>query len=104
MPTKLYKSDVRGKFSGCKLHADAEDCNIILKWHADYKANQQSQLVQEQAIDLCKRLAKSVKAVLAEHPDMLEERTAEQVKAALQKDAEKIAKQLKAGKNWKAVE
>lgn len=104
MPTKLYKADKRNKYPGTGIHLEADDCNEILKWHADFKANKQSQLVQEQAIDLCKRLAKSVKAVLAEHPDMLQERTPEQVKAALEKDAAKIAKQLKAGKNWKEVE
>ena len=101
---KLYKSDVRSKYSGTKLHFDADDCNEVLKWHADFKSDHDSQQVQKQAIDICRRLAKSLKTVLAEHPDMLEDRTPEQIRTALERDKKKIEKQLAAGHAWKDVE
>ena len=94
------KAEARGKFSGVKIHLDAEECQEILQclegstltWSSTFSAK------------FLAKLGKKIKALLVEHPDLLEERTEEQVQAALLRDHGKIEKQLEAlanGLDWK---
>ena len=107
MATKVYKSDRRGKYPGIKAHLDEADCQELLEWYKHLKeGTKSSKELMPEGIQFAKRLAKTVKEVLAENPDLLEERTPEQVREALEKDQKKIQEQLatmKSGDDWKKV-
>ncbi|MGE3341568.1 MAG: hypothetical protein AB7J46_06765 [Candidatus Altimarinota bacterium] len=98
------KTERRGKYGGEKLHLDAEQCKVLLGWHQERKFGGNTNSSNEWAVEFTKAVAKSIKDLLKEHPDMLEERTPEQIKEALLRDKAKIEKQLAAGKDWKSVE
>lgn len=103
MATKIYKSDRRGKYPGCKIHMDDKDCQEFLDWYTKYKVGEE---VEPEAVGFAKRIAKSIKVILTEHPDLLKERTPEQVEESLLRDKKKIEEQLAvkaSGKDWKAV-
>lgn len=106
MATKTYKADRRGKYRGCKVHLDEKDCQEFLGWRERWKEGTNAVQYKAEAVQFCRRMAKTIKEVLAENPDLLEERTSEQVKEALEKDAAKIKEQLAAmqsNKDWKQV-
>ena len=103
----MAKCEARGKYAGCKWHADANECQDILDWHVAYKARLVGhQVPTEVPIKYLKQIAKAIRELLQEHPDMLKERTEAEVKASLEKDQKKITEQLstiQAKKDWKAV-
>lgn len=85
----------RGKYAGVKVHLDGEECKGLIQYEVVDPVS---------AITFVVKLRKKIKALLAEEPLLLEDRTEEQVQAALLRDQEKITKQLKAmetGKDWK---
>lgn len=86
------KAEPRGKYAGIKLHLDEKECQAILKGEFP---------------DFLKKVGKTISQMMAEHPDMLKERTQMQIVKALKRDQKKIVEQLAAidkGGNWKAVE
>ena len=98
-----YKAEPRGKYAGTKMHLDGTESQRLVNWLEKYKLQPSAPLVITEAVEICKIQAKVIKNLLIEHPDMLEDRTQEQIEAALNKDLEKIQKQLQAGDNWQLV-
>ena len=91
----------RGKYAGVKIHLDGEETAEILQYFETAKGIPVS-LPHKHVI----RLGKKIKALMFEVPDLLKERTEEQVKKALLKDQAKIVEQLEAlqqGEDWKHV-
>ena len=105
MALKTYKSDKRAKYKGTKLHFDEADCQEYLDWYAKYSSDT-LQDGNPEAVLFCRRIAKTLRVLLEEHPDLLEERTEEQIQEALLSDKKKIEEQLqviaKKG-DWKVV-
>lgn len=101
------KTEVRAKYSGMKAHFDAKECQELLDWRGKAKAGKASpEETAAWAVNFCKKVASTIKDLLEKHPDMLQERTEDQIKAALLKDQKKIKEQLDAmgqGKDWKQV-
>ena len=96
------KAEPRGKYAGTKLHLDGPDSQEILDWYKLYKSgNAKGSPIPEA---FAKATAKAIRDLLVENPDMLKDRTPEEIKASLLKDKAKIEKQLQAGKDWKKVE
>ncbi len=98
------KCEPRGKYAGLKLHLDEKESQEILDWYKLYKSGN----AQDSPIPaaFCKNVAKAMKEILVEHPDMLKERTPEQIKEALLRDQKKIVEQLAVIKqkgDWKKV-
>lgn len=57
--------------------------------------------------NLARKMGQSIKDLLAEQPDLLKERTPEQIAAILAKESEKAGLQLNAlknGKDWKKID
>lgn len=100
MPLKI---ESRGKYAGVKIHLDAKDSQELLDWLKFYET-QGNTNVATTPLKFAKAMAKAIKNLLAENPDVLKERTPEQIKKAMLKDKAKIEKQLAAGGDWKQVE
>lgn len=89
------KIEPRGKYSGCKIHLDSEEVTSILKGDSVVM------------LEFCKELAHLIKDLLKKEPDLLKDRTPEQVAAILAKEVEKASLQLnavKSGKQWQKVD
>ena len=97
------KIEPRGKYAGVKVHLDGEEAGMFLKW-----AESAHPFTQPDAIiKFASKLGNKVQKLIKEVPNLLEDRTEEQIKEALTGDAAKIEKQLAAlekGKDWKKVD
>lgn len=96
------KIEARGKYAGVKVHLDGEEAKEFLQW-VEHKVEKTDTPVIKFAAKLGGKIAKLMKEV----PNLLEDRTEEQIQEALTSDAEKIEKQLaaiKKGKDWKKVD
>jgi hypothetical protein len=84
------KIEKRGKYPGVKVHLDRDEVRVFLGQMGGYP-------------DLVAKLRREIEKELKEHPDLLEERTPEQIKEELQlelrKAQEKLAK-MEQGKQW----
>ena|SRR3990167_11374802 len=101
----IEKIEPRGKYSGCKAHLTGKECQAVLDWNIERKHGN-SDLIEAEAVKFVKDLAKSIKALMKEHPNLLKDRTEEEIAAALEKDKQKILQQqgaMKNGKDWKKV-
>lgn len=101
------KAESRAKYPGVKLHLDDKECLKSLAWLAKRKQEGNSQAVLIDAVELAKEVAKIIRDIQADKPEVFAVRTEEEVEAALLKDKAKIEAQLstmKSGKDWKAVE
>ncbi len=97
-------ADKRGKYAGVKLHLDGPESQAILDWAKKFKAGASG--TGKFAKAHLAKVADVINELLAEEPDLLSDRTPEQIKAALIKDQTKIEKQLstiKVGGDWKQV-
>ena len=100
----MEKIEPRGKYAGVKIHLNGEECQAILNWRTDWKSTGEPDQILPR--DLTRKMAKAIKDLMKENPDLLKDRTPEQVAASLAKDAEKIEKQqaaLASKKDWKKV-
>ena len=101
------EAEKRGKYAGVKLHLDETESQKLLDWNVKRKAGKViAETISEEAIEFCKQVAKAIKKLQKEYPDLLKDRTPEEVKAALEKDQAKIVKQLgkmAIGGDWKQV-
>lgn len=100
------KIEARGKYPGVKVHLDGEEAQMFL----DFIGNQTAIKVTEKAnptvAQFATKLGKKVQKLIGEFPNLLSERTPEQIKESLNGDLEKIHDQLAAmssGKDWKKV-
>ena len=102
----MPKAERRGKYPGVKVHLDDKECKLLLGQYAYRKKNGLTQGVIDAALQFAKEVTKSIRELQTEHPDLLEERTPEQVKESLLKDQKKIVEQLStmhSGKDWKSI-
>lgn len=106
------KLESRGKYPGVKVHLEPDECEMVMDLARDLSQLKmlpyivETGLVQGQTTSwftVVAKMGKKMLALLKEHPDMLTERTPDQVKAALLKDQGKIEKQLAAGADWQKV-
>ena len=95
-------SEKRAKYPGVKLHLDGPECQKLLDWRKNWKKGKGQD--NDFLLDQISLISKAIKDLLKTNPDVLKDRTPEQIKAALLSDQAKIEKQLKAGKKWKEVE
>ena len=102
--------EMRPKHAGVKIHLDGDECKTILDYYTHNKTSAPTLTAVVSSNPLAfpyqhvTKLGKKIKALLAEEPLLLDDRTEEQVQAALLRDQEKITKQLKAmetGEDWK---
>ena len=103
------KIEARGKYAGVKVHLDGDEAEWFLgaldvgdKILSTKPLPQVAAESLKFAVKLGRKIAKLVKDV----PNLLKDRTEEQITAALTGDQEKIIAQLEAlkkGKNWKKV-
>lgn len=82
------KADTRGKFPGIRVHLDRDDCLSFVEARDTGD--------KKRLRTLATSIAAAIDVVLNETPGALADRTPEQVKAALQKEAAKAAKKLEA--------
>ena len=97
------KIEPRGKYAGVKVHLDGDEAEMFLAW-AGLKTMVTTQ--HKEVINFASKLGSKIQRLIEEIPNLLEDRTEEQIQLALTGDAEKIEKQLKAlkkGQDWKAV-
>jgi hypothetical protein len=107
------KVETRGKYPGVKIHLDAEECEKLMQASKDFgghtiKLHQQLG-IQELVIpvSLACKMGKKIEELQQENPNLLKERTPEEIAAILAKEAEKAGmqlNQLKNGKDWKKVD
>lgn len=82
------KIEPRGKYPGVKVHLDEKECEELLQ------AYEGGYIKVNVPHFFGLKLAKQIKDLLAEEPDLLTPRTPEQVKAILAKEVEKAKMQL----------
>jgi hypothetical protein len=98
------KVEKRGKYGGVKIHLDANECYTILGTTAP-DADEHVILIVAPAI--ISKMSRKITELLEEEPDLLADRTEEEIIAILAKESEKAAlqlKQAKSGSDWKKVD
>jgi hypothetical protein len=107
------KIEPRGKYPGVKVHLDEEECQELLKGAADNpggsKKGNGGFMDHEVRIlaGFAVKLARKIRQLQIEMPELLDERTEEQIRKELEIERDKSAKKLAAmdkGKDWKKVE
>lgn len=103
------KVESRGKYPGVKLHLDPEECEVLMAVETTWiNPNAPGSLTKIAIpLNLAMKMGKSIKELLKEQPELLEERTQEQIAAILAKETEKAGIQLnclKNGKDWKKID
>jgi hypothetical protein len=103
------KIEKRGKYPGVKVHLEPDECQVFMALAEDIElcsvGTHESDAMDYFTIAL--KIGRKMRKAAKEHPDLLLERTPEQIEAALLSDKEKIEKQLAAGVTtsaWKHVE
>ena len=95
------KIEARGKYPGVKVHLDEEETQMFLKL-----AGSQATYISGPVAKFSIKLAGKINTLTSEHPNLVEERTQEEVLAALLRDQAKIQEQLAAiaaKHDWKKV-
>lgn len=105
----MPKLEKRGKYAGVKVHLDGPECQALLDWYKGWKNQKTMSIVDSSGFpfEFTRPIAKAIKNLLAENPDLLKDRTEAQIAEALAKDKAKIEKQqlaIKSKKDWKEVE
>lgn len=123
------KIETRGKYPGVKIHLDPDECQKLesgvldlkslpdpekavadgwVAWHKWLDHADSGAIVELlTTARLGMKMGKMVKELQEENPDLLTERTPEQIAAILAKESEKARLQLEAlkkGANWKKIE
>ena len=99
----------RPKNAGCKIHLEVDECQEILDWLKEYGIQPEylgTSYYKAAFVPfkVTKQIAKAMRVLLKEHPDMLKPRTPEQIKEALEVDHKKTGEALsaiKAGGSYK---
>ena len=97
------KIESRGKYPGVKVHLDAEEAEMFLEF---VSAKGEGGASKKDIIKFAEKLGNKIDKLLDENPDLLKERTEEQIQASMNHDLEKIEAQKAAmakGKDWKKV-
>lgn len=96
------KIEPRGKYAGVKVHLEGEECEELLDI---YNARNCASDLDKDNLSLrfAIRLGKKINQLLEEEPKLLEDRTDEQIKAALLKEQEESTRKLEKlekGQKW----
>lgn len=98
------KIEKRGKYPGVKVHLEPDEVGAFIKLAEDFlKIGRKLHKETVDYFTISVRIGKKILKVQSTEPDLLTERTPEQVKAALLRDKAKIEAQLNAGEGWKDV-
>lgn len=98
------KLEARGKFGGVKIHLDAEECKAFLKQYPPQGVWIPS--TANFALTFPRVFAKKLRTLLLEVPDLLKDKSPEQVAQVLTHEAEKAAAKLaalKKGEAWQEI-
>lgn len=102
------KIEKRGKYAGVKIHLDAEECSKLIRAAEieDFRqANNLKPIVVP--LKLAIQMGQEIRNLLKEEPNLLQDRSSEEVAAILAKEVEKAQMQLnavKSGKKWQKVD
>jgi hypothetical protein len=104
------KIEKRGKYSGVKVHLDADECKELLgtqrlNGHAG-RADAADGLMIKISTRFVGKLGRKIQEMLAAYPALLKDRTDDEVREQLDADINKMLEQRKAleqGKNWKGI-
>lgn len=90
------KIESRGKYPGVKLHLEPEEILAVLAIEEPLEdpANYMDGELTEESVKVLKKIIRSIKKLQKETPNLLDERTPEQIAAILIKEAEKSQLQL----------
>ena len=94
------KLEPRGKYAGIKVHLDGPEVENVLS------TGDNTVEAQEKALIFVKDLRKAIKGEMKKFPDLLTDKTPEQVAEMLVHEAEKAQAKLAAlqeGKDWTKV-
>lgn len=107
----MCKVEPRGKYGGTKIHLDAEECQAFMDFYKDvglsaYNPTQLKVGTKKTYFYLAHTIGKKITELQIEHPNLLEERTEEEILATLSKEAIESKLKLEAigkGVDWKKV-
>ena len=97
------KIEPRGKYAGVKVHLDGDEAMIFSRL---WKNGKPDQAEPAKILSFAIKLGGKINTLLKDMPNLLEDRTKEQIQEALLGDQAKIKKQLdamKTGSDWKKV-
>lgn len=104
------KIEKRGKYAGVKVHLEPEECEAFLKLHADLvksgKPPMSSIPYTPNYFTIAAKLGSKITKLIEHEPDLLKDRTPEEVKKELENEFESAKLKLDAihkGKDWKGV-
>lgn len=108
------KLEPRGKYAGVKVHLDGDECKALLSRFPDgYPILQFGKAVAVSNIDaqaakagmkLGTKLASKIRELMGEHPGLLNDRSDDEIRLALEHEAEQAKlklDKLAKGEDWK---
>lgn len=101
------KIEKRGKYAGVKVHLEPDEVEPFIQVAKDYAKTVANNIkVQPNYLTLSVKLGKKISQLLLEEPDLLKDRTPDQIQHELEVELESAQKKLAAitkGKNWKEI-
>ena len=95
------KAEARGKYGGVKVHLDGDEAGVFLAAYRTGGINHVNEAHKFQV-----KLGEKIDHLLKEIPNLLDDRTDEQIREAMERDLAKIHDQQAAmgeGKDWRRV-
>lgn len=93
------KIEKRGKYPGVKVHLEPDEVEEVVRFAGSVKT-------ETFGVRLLTKLGKKINTLTGEHPDLLEERTDDQIREVLEgelKAAQEKLALMDAGHDWKKV-
>ena len=100
------KVERRGKYPGVKVHLEKDECEVFLELVKDHKKAGGHVYTQPTYFSLSVKMGQKIASLLKDEPALLEERTEEDIVAALSKEAIEADLKLKEigkGADWKKI-
>lgn len=100
------KLEPRGKYAGIKIHLDKDETEHILGLNAKATSPHDVNTQNFKSREFVIKLGKKIHRLMQEHPDLLKDKSDEDVAKMLEYEAEKASKKLvalKSGKQWQNV-
>lgn len=101
MNLKPEKCERRGKFPGTKIHLGAETSQLLIDLYKGPTPN-----IRSDVYDLCVAIGRCLSKLIIEYPNLLKDRTPEEIKAELENEftsAQKKLEAIAAKKDWTQV-
>ena len=99
------KVEPRGKYAGVKLHLDKDECQKLLNFYTSAQ-DTASGIILSAGTKFLLGMGKKVKDLLIDHPNLLHDRTDDEIHATLCKEAGESKLKLEAmgkGLDWKKI-